>query len=175
MISTLDIVLIIIASILVIVGIIGCFLPVIPGPPISYAGVLVAYFVSNTNIQISTLIILGVFMVIVTILDFWIPSLATKKFGGTKWGSRGCLIGMLASLVGLKWWAIFIAPFAGAFLGELFYLKKHDMPVKGNVKYLFKTALGAFVGMMCGIIIKLIYSCFVLFFVAKEFIISYCS
>ena len=167
----IDIILAIIAIVLLIVGIVGCFVPVLPGPPISYVGVLLAYFTSYCQFELSTLIILGVIMVIVTVMDFLIPSWATKKFGGTKWGSRGAAIGILVSLFG-KWWAIFIAPFAGAFVGELLYLKKNGQSPRGNMKAVWKASLGAFVGMMCGIMLKLSYSCFVFFFVIKEFIMG---
>lgn len=169
---TIDIVLIIIVIAIVLIGLIGCIVPVVPGPPISFIGVVVAYFVSYTDISWVTLLILGIIMVIVTVVDFIVPSIATKEIGGTKWGSRGCAIGMLACLFTGQWWAILISPFIGAFVGELLYLYKNEEPIKGNLKHLFKTALGAFLGVMCGIIIKLAYSCFVLFYVAKEFIMG---
>jgi uncharacterized protein YqgC (DUF456 family) len=169
---TLDIILIALSLILLIVGIIGCFLPILPGPPIAYGGFLAAFFVSYCHFEVSTLIILGVIMVVVTVLDFLVPSWATKKFGGTKWGSRGAAIGILVSLFGLAWWAIFLAPFAGAFIGELLYLKKHGQKTEGNMKAVWKAAFGAFLGMMCGIMMKLIYSCFVFFVVVKEFIMG---
>lgn len=172
---TVDIVLMVVAIVLLIVGIIGCFIPVIPGPPISYAGFLAAYFVSYCHFELSTLIILGVAMVVVTVLDFLVPSWATKKFGGSKWGSRGAAIGILVSLFGFAWWFIFIAPFLGAFVGEILYLKKQGQSAKGNMKAVWKAALGAFLGMMCGIMLKLIYSCFVLFLVVKEFIMGMCG
>ena len=170
---TLDIILIVIAILLLIVGIVGCFVPVIPGPPISYIGLVVAYFVSYCNFSWQSLLILGILMVIVTVLDFLIPSWATKKFGGTKWGSRGAAIAILICLFGVSiaWWAIFIAPFAGAFVGELLYMKKHKKETEGSgMKGVWKAAFGAFIGMMCGIMLKLIYSCFLLFYVVKELI-----
>jgi len=169
----LDIVLIAIALILLIVGIIGCFLPIIPGPPISFGGFLAAFFVSYCNFEVSTLIILGVIMIVVTVLDFLVPSWATKKFGGSKWGSRGAAIGILVSLFGLAWWAILLAPFVGAFVGELLYMKKNRKEgEEENMKAVWKAAFGAFLGMMCGIMLKLIYSCFVFFVVVKEFIMG---
>ena len=78
----------------------------------------------------------------------------------------------IVSLFGLAWWAIFLAPFAGAFIGELLYLKKHGQKTEGNMKAVWKAAFGAFLGMMCGIMMKLIYSCFVFFVVVKEFIMG---
>ena len=169
---TIDILLIVISAVLLLIGIIGCFIPVLPGPPISFAGLFAAFFVSNCDIQLSTLLIFGAIMVVVTVLDFLVPSWATKKFGGTKWGSRGAAIGVLISLIGFAWWAIFIAPFVGAFVGELLYLKKQGLKTEGNMKGVWKAAFGAFLGMMCGIMLKLIYSCFLLFFVVKELIMG---
>ncbi len=171
----LDIFLISLAVVLAIVGIIGCFVPVIPGPPISFLGVLAAFFVSYCDFSLSILLILGAIMIVVTVLDFLVPSWATKKFGGSKWGSRGCAIGMLVSLLGLQWWAIFIAPFFGAFIGEILYLKKQNLTYSGNAKKVWKASFGAFLGMICGIIIKLMFSCFAIFFIIKEIIVGICA
>lgn len=168
----IDILLSIFAVLLAIVGVIGCFIPVIPGPPISFLGVLALFFTSYSEFSVTSLIILAVLMVVVTVLDFLVPSYATKKFGGTKWGSRGCALGMLASLLGLQWWAIFVAPFFGALIGEVLYLKRQKLEYKPNAKKVWKAAFGAFVGMICGILIKLAYSTFVLIYVFKEMIIG---
>ncbi len=175
MITTINITLIVLAIVLAIVGIVGCILPVIPGPPISFVGLLLVYFVTNCQITIPWLIVLGIFMIVVTVLDFIIPSWTTKKFGGTKWGSRGCAIGLLVSLFGFQWWAIFLAPFLGAFIGEVLYLRKQKESYEENSKKVWKASFGAFMGMMFGIVGKLVYSCFVFFLIIKEIIIAICA
>lgn len=169
----LDIFLVVVAIVLIIVGIVGCFIPILPGPPISFAGLLAVFFVSNCDIHWSTLLILGGIMIVVTVLDFLVPSWATKKFGGTKWGSRGAAIGVLISIIGFAWWAILIAPFVGAFIGELLYLKKQELKIEDNIEEVLTAAFGAFLGMMCGVMMKLIYSCFVFFLVIKELTIGF--
>ncbi|MCF0207215.1 MAG: DUF456 domain-containing protein [Bacteroidales bacterium] len=169
----IDIFLAILALILVVVGIIGCFLPVIPGPPISFGGVLLAFFVSGSEMHLTTLIILGVLMVVVTVLDFLVPSFVTKKFGGSKWAERGSLLAMILCLLTVQWWAFLILPFVGAFVGEYLFLKRQGQSYSENSGKIWKAALGSFLGMLCGTMLKLCYSCFVIFFVVKDLIMSF--
>lgn len=168
----MDIVLIIIGSILIIVGLIGCIVPVLPGPPLSYAGLIVLEFNSQISFSWSILIISGVLMIVATLLDYYVPVWGTKVVGGTKWGIRGCAIGLI---IGLFWgiWGVLFFPFLGAFIGEiLFFTIKQKEQKKKFIKAL-KSALGSFLGLMCGIALKLSVSAFITFVFVREIIISY--
>ena len=74
---------------LMILGIIGCLVPVLPGPPFSFIGLILLHLSRFGQFETSTLIILGAMAVVVTILDYIVPIWGTKKFGGTKYGTRG--------------------------------------------------------------------------------------
>ncbi|MDD4639505.1 MAG: DUF456 domain-containing protein, partial [Bacteroidales bacterium] len=89
----MDTLLIIIGFVLLLGGIAGCILPVIPGPPLSFAALLLLHFTSRVDIPLRILIILGTATLIVTILDYVIPLWGTKKFGGSKAGVRGATAG----------------------------------------------------------------------------------
>lgn len=78
----LNIALIILALVCLIVGIVGSIAPGIPGPPVSWAGLLVVSFCTWSEVSTWMLVITGVVAVVITVLDYVIPSLSTKKFGG---------------------------------------------------------------------------------------------
>jgi uncharacterized protein YqgC (DUF456 family) len=140
----MEILLLVIGIICLFVGLAGAVLP-LPGPPLSFGGMLALQYSTYANFSQNTLITFGVLTVVVAVLDYYVPIWGTKKFGGSKWGVYGAAIGLLAGLF-LGPFGIFIGAFAGAFLGEFLYDK--------NQSKAFKAAVGSFVGLMAGIVVK---------------------
>ncbi len=60
-------------SVLIILGIIGCVIPVIPGPPLSFVGILLLHFSSYAEFSFEFLLLFGALAVIVTVLDYIVP------------------------------------------------------------------------------------------------------
>lgn len=148
-----------IAAVVIIIGIGGCVLPVIPGPPIAFVGLLITHFTAQDyRFAASTLVIYGVLAAAITVLDFVVPAWGTKKFGGTKYGSWGSTIGLLLVVFFIPIpfvgpiLGIIIAPFLGAVIGE----KIGGMETKGALK----AGFGSFIGFLTGTLLKLVY-CFV--------------
>lgn len=144
-------------------GIIGSVLPAIPGPPLSWLGLLVLYiWGSGTNaegepITDQVLMIWLLIVTVVTVLDYIIPAYFTKLTGGSKYGSWGALIGMIAGL--------FIPPIGmilglllGTFLAEMLFANKEAGPA-------LKSTLGAFVGFLCGTGLKLLCSGVLMYYI----------
>lgn len=170
----MDIALLIIGLILIIAGIIGCILPVIPGPPLSFLGLLMLHFTSHVDLSLFTLIFTGVAAIVVTALDYIVPVWGTKKAGGSKWGIRGSGIGLIIGLF-FSPIGIFVGPFLGALLAELiFHFTKKNEDDK-NAKFVksLKAAFGSFLGLMLGIVIKLIASCLMAFIFFKEAVMGF--
>ena len=88
-----DIILIITGILCLIAGLAGCILPAIPGPPVSYAGLLLLHFTDKAQFSATQLLLWLLIVVIVQVLDYLVPMLGSKYSGGTRWGTRGCLIG----------------------------------------------------------------------------------
>lgn len=160
----LEILLITLGIILMLVGLLGCVLPVIPGPPISWVGILMLHLTERVQFSTEFLVIWLVVAILITVVDNIIPVLGTKKMGGTKWGVRGSAIGLIIGLffgpIG-----IFIGPFLGALLGEILYFETKAGKTKSagltdgeKHKRAFLSALGSFVGLLFGIVLKLIVS-----------------
>lgn len=144
----MDIALLIIGFICMLVGILGSFLPVLPGPPISWLGLLLLYL---TKAIPNNWWVLGVTLAIALLvfaLDYVIPAMGTKKFGGTKAGVIGTTVGLLVALFFpvLGPLGIIIWPFVGALVGEL--LNKADK------KTATKAAFGSFLGFLTGTFLK---------------------
>lgn len=143
----MDIFLFILSGILTVVGIAGCFLPVIPGPPISYAALIAAAFTSLSPFSADLMITYAILVILVSALDYLVPIWGARYTGGSKYGVWGSTIGLIVGLffgpVG-----IIFGPFIGAVAGELLSGK--------NLKRSLKAGWGTFIGFMAGIIIKLV-------------------
>ena len=150
----IDIILYILVFTLIIAGLIGCFLPVLPGPPLSLAGYLLLLFTpSEGGVTWWTITILTIMTAFTVIADFVVPALGVKVFGGTKWGNLGCIIG---SIIGLFFapWGIILGPFIGAFLLEFLYCRQWKLSLM--------SATGSFVGFVVGSGLKIVVVLFIL-------------
>ena len=126
----MDILLIIIGSICLLVGLIGCIVPMLPGPPIAYLALVLLHFTDKVQFTITQLFLWLLIVVAIQVLDYFIPMFGVKRFGGTSWGNWGCIIGT----------------FAGAFIGELLGGKE--------THHALKAGFGAFVGFLMGTVLK---------------------
>lgn len=144
----LDIILIILGSICLVVGLIGCILPMIPGPPISYAGLLLLHITDMVQFSTAQLLFWLLLVIIVQVLDYFTPILGSKYSGGTKWGSWGCLIGSIIGVIFFSPWGIIVGPFAGAFIGELLGDR--------STRDALKSGIGALLGFLFGTVVKVV-------------------
>ncbi|MCK4879285.1 MAG: DUF456 domain-containing protein [Bacteroidales bacterium] len=158
----MDITLAVLGAALVLVGFLGSILPIIPGPPISWAGLLLlkwtAYVDDHGAAYTNTLWILLFFVILVTILDYVVPIMGTKKYGGSKRGVWGATIGVVVGLF-FGPLGIIIGPFLGAYIGEITTGKKE--------KDALRAAWGSFVGFMLGVGLKLMVCGTILFFYVR--------
>lgn len=154
----LDILLLIIGFLLIIIGIIGSILPALPGPPISWLGILCVYLTSWIDVNYSVLVVTGVLTLIIVVLDYVIPAKGTKYFGGSKYGIWGTNIGLIAGFF-FPPFGFILGPFLGALVGELIYNSKDQ-------KRALKAAVGSFIGFLSSIFIKLVlcFSFLILYF-----------
>jgi len=144
----IDILLVVTGGAALILGLAGCLLPILPGPPLALAGLLLAYFSSFCTISAETLIYSTIAVTIVTVIDFILPLWLTKKTGGTKYGVWGATAGLIAGLF-LGPFGVVIGPLAGAFIGEMIHDRKD--PDKA-----VKAAAGSFLGFLAGTGMKLV-------------------
>jgi len=143
----MDIFWIVLGGLFMVVGLAGCFLPVLPGPPLAFIGLWIQQLKSQPPFDARFLWIWAGITLLVTVLDYWMPVYSTKKFGGSKYGIWGCTIGLIIGL----WMGplgIILGPFVGAFVGEII--------ANQNSSNAFKAAVGSFVGFLFSTLLKLI-------------------
>ena len=158
----MDIVLLVLGFVFMLVGIFGSFLPILPGPPISWVGLLLLHLTKAIPQDWVFLGITAALALLVFGLDYVIPAIGTKKFGGTKYGVIGTTLGLLVSLFFpvLGPFGIIIWPFVGALVGELLN--------KADGKTATKAAFGSFLGFLTGTFMKfLIAVIFLGLFISK--------
>lgn len=143
----MDIFLIILGAICLLVGILGCVLPVLPGVPLAYCGLLLMHATDKVQFSWQFLVIWAAVTIVVQVLDSVVPIWGTKRFGGSKMGVWGSTIGLLVGLF-FGPWGIVLGPFLGAVVFELIDGK--------NTRLALKAGWGSFVGLMTGTILKLI-------------------
>ncbi|WP_290840224.1 DUF456 domain-containing protein [Flavobacterium sp.] len=151
----MDTILLILGLLLMIGGIIGSFIPVLPGPPMSWVGLLLLYFTDAVDFNYWLLGITFVLTVIITILDFVIPAQGTKRFGGSKYGIWGTNIGLVVGIFTPIPFAFIIGPFLGALIGELIYNSSDH-------KRALKAATGSFLGFLASTFVNFVF-CMILF------------
>ena len=156
----LIIILILLAIIAALVGIIGAIVPALPGPPLCFASLVIAYFTSPGYISSSLLVTMLIITVAVTVLDYIAPIWLTKLGGGSKqaiWGSTiGVFIGLFFMPIGL-----IVGPLAGAFVGELVHEEKLGKAIR--------VALMSFIAFLLTTGLKLVVSLVMTYYVFESF------
>ena len=151
------------AIVLGIVGIIGSVAPALPGPPLSWLGLLALYIwgggTNGAGDPMSTrfLLIWLAIVIVVSILDYIVPAYFTKLTGGSKWGGWGAIAGLFLGLI-YPPVGMILGSLLGAFAAELLFAGK-------NAADSVKSAFGAFLGFLFGTGLKLICCGVMLFYI----------
>lgn len=140
-----DILLIIFGIICLLAGLAGCILPALPGPPLAYIGMLLLHFTDRVQFTTAELLVWLVLVIIIQVLDYFVPLLGAKYSGSTRWGTQGCLAGTLVGLFFMPW-GIILGPFLGAFVGELLGGRE--------TKDALRSGLGSLIGFLLGTALK---------------------
>ena len=136
----MDLVFIVLAGLLMVAGILGSFLPVLPGIPLSWLGLLLLHFAASVPMNYTFLGITLFVAIIIFALQYAIPALGTKYLGGSRTGMIGATIGLVAGIFIPIPFAILFAPFVGAYIGEI--INKSDR------KTALRAATGSFIGLL---------------------------
>ena len=126
----------------------------LPGIPLSYAGVLLLHITDRVQFSNSQLIIWLVIVIALQVIDYITPMLGSKFSGGTTYANRGCIAGTIIGLFFMPW-GIIAGPFLGAVLGEL--LGGRDLPKA------MKAGLGTFFGVVLGVLLKMVLCLYFLY------------
>ena len=145
-----DALMVFLGGICMVIGIIGSLIPVLPGPPISYIGLIIIQLTSRHPFSTRFLIIYGILTVFVFVLDYVMPVYGTKKLQGSKYGIWGSAIGLIIGILFFLPFGIILGPLLGAFLGELVTGK--------DIARALQSAMGSLVGFLAGAAMKSVLS-----------------
>ena len=166
----MDYFLLVLSILIMLLGFIGCLLPILPGPPLSFIGVLILHFTKFADFSTRILLFLGLLALIVQVLDYIVPVWGTKKFGGSKYGTWGSVIGLIVGIIVLPVLGLTIGPFGligilggpflGALIGEKIAGRDSDTAMRA--------AFGSFIGFLTGTFMKLVCSSVITVYYVKE-------
>jgi len=131
-------------------GVIGAFLPILPGPPLSFAGMILLHLSARYSFTKEQLIWFGFLAIVITIVDYILPVYGTKKTGGSRRGMWGAAIGLVVGIFFFPPAGIIAGPFVGALLAELSNNK--------DLKPATKAAFGSLLGLLAGALLKFAYA-----------------
>lgn len=145
-----------------IIGILGSVIPVLPGPALSFVGLICAYLTDSSSIGESTLWLWGVITVVVSIMDYILPGYFSKLFGGSKAGITGATIGVFVGMffgpVG-----IIFGPFAGAVLGEMLNQQR-------TLDEAVKVGFGSLISFIVGSGLKIIVASMMTYYIVQDLV-----
>ena len=158
----MDYFLFVLSGLLILLGGIGAVFPVLPGPILSFAGLLTLYFLSIKPFAMSFIAVFALIAVLVTVFDYLMPALGAKKFQGSKYGIWSSTIGIFFGFF-FPPLGFILGPFIGAFIGEAATGK--------DLNRSLKAAFGTFVGFLAGTGMKLVFSIVCLYYYLKILLI----
>ena len=157
----MDILFLILGFLFVCLGIVGSFLPILPGPLTSWIGLLLLQLTEIIPLDWTFLGITLTISLLVWVLDYFIPAIGTKRFGGSRYGVYGTTIGLIIGLLSPIPFGMLLGAFFGAFFGELLYNSK-------DTNRALKASFGAFLGFLASATIKFsIATVYVILFLIK--------
>lgn len=137
----------VIAALLMLVGLAGTLLPLLPGIPLMLIGMLLAAWADDfTRIGWVTLLILGVLMALSFVIELAAGALGAKRIGASRQAVSGAALGaLLGMFLGLP--GLILGPFIGAVVGELL--------AQRNAAQAMRAGIGAWIGFIVGTVAKL--------------------
>lgn len=141
----------VIGSLLILLGLAGSVLPVLPGPTLSFIGLFLVALVRHFSPPLTPTLIIFMLIItmVVTVMDYFIPLIGAKKYGTSKWGIYGSIVGMIIG--------VFFSPL-GMLLGALIGAVLVEWIVTRKEEQALKAGWGIFIGSIFGSILKLVVS-----------------
>jgi hypothetical protein len=142
----------ILTLVIMLIGLAGTILPMLPGLPIMWVGAFIyALFTGFEEIGWTFLVIFAALTAITTLLDYVANLYGAKKMGASGWGIFGAFMGMLVGLLTGGLIGLLVGSFVGAILGEILGGRKGSQALMAGV--------GTFLGFLGGTLLKFIIGC----------------
>jgi uncharacterized protein YqgC (DUF456 family) len=170
----MEIALVVLAFLFLLIGLIGTVIPAIPGPPLSYIGLLLLQWSGYGGFSTTFLLFWAALTIAVTVMDYFLPALFTKKFGGSRIAVIGSVLGLIIGIVFFAPIGMIIGSFLGAFAGEMinqrFRRRTATLDNDTSTIKALKVALGAFLAFISGTGAKLIICMLMIYYAIKALV-----
>lgn len=120
-------------GLLLLIALIGCVFPVLPGSPLAYVSLLLLLLINPHVFSLKFLLIMAVLHILVQLLDFILPMIGAKRFGAGKYGIWGSILGMVVGMIFFPPFGIFLGVLVGAVVGELWAGKQTEIALKAGI------------------------------------------
>ena len=144
--SVASVLLAVLGSLLILAGLAGCILPMLPGPPLAYAALYCVVLGKGWVYSATELVVLGVLTAVVTVVDTLLPVMGAKKYGASRAGVWLSVAGLLVGTFVFPPFWFLVGAFAGALAGEM---------LAGKGAGAIRPAWGVFLGTLAGTGLKL--------------------
>ena len=147
----LSLLFLILSSAIMLTGLAGVFLPVLPGVPLVFAGAFIyAWSTSFEVITVGNIVLFAVLTAIASAVDYVGGLITAKKYGASRYGLIGGILGGILGLIALGIPGLIIGQLAGVILGELYFGKQ--------MKESFTSGFAMFVGYILGSTVKVFFA-----------------
>lgn len=139
--------------VLILLGVIGTVMPVLPGPPLVFVGALVHRLLvgAEGSVTILTLVVLGLLAIGSLVVEYGAGAVGAKKYGATQWGVWGSLIGLVGGLIVFGLIGMVVGTLLGAFISEYLFARK-------KAKEAGVSSWGAVLGTVLGTLSKVAFT-----------------
>jgi uncharacterized protein YqgC (DUF456 family) len=172
----MEIALVVLAFLLLLTGLLGTVVPVVPGPPLSYIGLLLLQWSGYGGFSTTFLLLWAVLTIAVMVMDYFLPALFTKKFGGSRIAVIGSVLGLIIGVIFFAPIGVIIGSFLGAFAGEMINQRFQRRTATSDTdtsdadtgtNKALKAALGAFLAFILGTGAKLIICVLMIYYAIR--------
>lgn len=147
--------------ILAVAGFLGCLIPFLPGPPLSFAALILLHLARRWEaFSLTFLLAMAGLTVLAALLDYVIPALGARKYGASRMGVWGSAVGLIAGLFIFPPFGIIFGGIAGAVLGEILAGRAGGEAIRAG--------WGTFLGGLVSTGFRMSLSAVMLFFYVKE-------
>jgi len=132
----IETILIIFGLLIAVVGLIGCIIPAIPGPPLNFLSLVILELAIENAFPMDFYFLWGGITIVLTFLDYILPIMGAKVYKASSYGILGSIIGMILGILFFPPFGMILGLFIGAVLGELIAGKKEWEALKiGTVTF----------------------------------------
>ncbi len=147
-----EVIIVIIGAIFSLAGIIGCIFPALPGPPLNYIALLLIHFTGIHEFSTSFLVVYLIINIVVQVLDYILPVYGAKRYGASKQGIWGSVVGIILGFFFFPPFGVIIGALVGAFAGELIAGKKESEALRAG----FATFIASLIMMAAKLVLSVL-------------------